>query len=419
MVAADSGSRYRVGVAGNCTGELSNVAVLRVTDTASPSVEVESPSGGEYWLLSEPGSPANEEVVSWSMSDDIRVCSVAVSLEHCDPGAGSCDMATGSWAGAAADCGLADGCAETFGPGGTCSHPGETTTSAVFTVPEDPPSGTPGSLYRIRVAATDHAGNTTEAWSDHPFYIVRSNPESVRSLILWHSGRMADPGGELSLKLSELAGHPRVQGFVTDLAGVSALEGLYALWDGSPGDASHANAVLAGIHDYLVDELLPVYTGVEHLVVVGDDLSIPFARLPDEAVLHLESSYTAGDEMTAGSTVGSALAGDFYLSDDPLAVLDDFTSRRSRDIGLRAGSRHRPAGGDPGRDHLHHRDLHLTGWSARSDSDGPGHGAQGLGHRLRFSDRRLVSDPRAVEDDPGRFDAGHLDRTGERRADRV
>ena len=83
--------------------------------------------------------------------------------------------------------------------------------------------------------------------------------------------------------------------------------------------------MLAGIHDYLLDELLPVYTGVEHLVLVGDDLSIPFARLPDEAVLHLESSYTAGDDLTAASPVGAALAGDFYLSDDPLAVLDDFT----------------------------------------------------------------------------------------------
>ena len=137
--ASDSGSRYAVVVYGNCESQISNVAVLRVTDTASPLVEVESPSGGEYWLLSEPGSPANEEVVSWSMSDDIRVCSVAVSLEHCDPGAGSCDMAAGSWAGAAADCGLADGCAETFGPGGTCGHPGESTTSAVFTVPGGPP----------------------------------------------------------------------------------------------------------------------------------------------------------------------------------------------------------------------------------------------------------------------------------------
>ena len=73
-------------------------------------------------------------------------------------------------------------------------------------------------------------------------------------------------------------------------------------WDGLPGDASHANAVLTGVHDYLIEELLPVYTGVEHLVVIGDDLSIPFARLPDEAVLHLESSYPAGGDLTTGAT---------------------------------------------------------------------------------------------------------------------
>jgi len=90
--------------------------------------------------------------------------------------------------------------------------------------------------------------------------------------------------------------------------------------------AAVANELLVGIHDYLLS-LLEIYTGVEHLVLVGDDRFIPFARLPDNAALLLESAYPGGGDLSPGGTsVGQALAADRYLSDDPMAVLAGFTA---------------------------------------------------------------------------------------------
>jgi hypothetical protein len=336
ITAADSGTRFRVEVRGSCglnadacedlpysACVVSEEATLTVQDDDAPVVDVVSPDGGEYWLLSDENVdvPANTELVTWSMTDDVRVCSVEVALQHLDTG-------LGEWVDTVADCGLAGGCSESFGPGGTCVDPGVTADPVLFTIPRSPPSGTPGSLYQIRVTAVDHAGNAATAHSGSPFFIVRPNPEAVKTLILAHPSRMESVMGvgtsALTTKLYELADHPRVQGFVVDLAGVASLGPLYDAWDSSPGNATLANAVVVGIHDYLLDELLGLYSGVEHLVLVGDDRIIPFARMADGAALLPESTYTdpVDGDLTDSSTVGKALDQDLYLSDDPLAVLD-------------------------------------------------------------------------------------------------
>jgi hypothetical protein len=317
-------------------------------DDIPPTASVVSPSGGEYWLLSDPGRPPNTQVVTWSMSDNVRICRVEVSLWYSNDGGAT-------YAEAPAGGGLP----ASFGPGGSCTGPGETTTSLVYTVPTSPPSGTLGSLYKVQVEVTDHAGNPlpldpasglSAVRSANPFYIVRPNPESVRTLILKNTARMQAVMGvspsqaaALDLKLEELADHPRVQGFVVDLAGVTDAGDLYAAWDADRASADKANNVLFGchapypagcptdrdrngLHDHL-RSLLSVYTGVRYLILVGDDRIIPLARMKDGTTLLPESTYTAGSDLTPGGTsVGQALAADAYLSDDPLAVLDPVRS---------------------------------------------------------------------------------------------
>jgi hypothetical protein len=184
------------------------------------------------------------------------------------------------------------------------------------------------------VEAVDHAGNSTVAYSERPFYVVQANPETVKTLILADVARMQDGsvmGGDaisagdadaLTAKLYELADHPRVQGFVVDLGAVSSLQTKLGQWD--QGSIS-ANEVLfgdGGLHDYLLEELLPVYSGVKYVVLVGDDRIIPFARLADGGSLHTEDAYVSSGDLGEGSTVGSALASGLYLSDDPLSVMD-------------------------------------------------------------------------------------------------
>lgn len=326
IVAADAGTAYRVRVDSGCVSadshpdtlfEYSDPATVIVTDVEPPDVEVVSPAGGEYWLLSESGAPGTE-VVTWAMSDNIRVCQVAAALLYSDDSGGT-------WQEAPAGGGLP----ATFGGAGPCPHPGAQTTSLSYTVPAEPPSGSAGSLYKVRVRATDQAGNVATAESQAPFFIVRSNPDSVRTLILANLPRMEDvqgilpsEGEDLAASLADLAGHPRVQGLVVDLSLVPSLTGLYAAWDADRANAARANAVLfgnGGLHEYLREELLPTYTGVESLVLVGDDRIVPMARLADRTGL-VESTYTAGGDLGASSSVGQALAGDYYLSDDLLAT---------------------------------------------------------------------------------------------------
>jgi hypothetical protein len=234
-----------------------------------------SPSGGEYWLLSESGQLPNDQVVTWAMSDNVRICEVETSLLYSnDGGASYLEAPAGG------------GLPSTFGPGVGCSGQGELTTSLTYSVPTSP-SGQSGSLYKIRVVVTDQAGNAKTVESD-AFYIVQSNPDSVKTLILKNTDRMqavmgvsAEKAAALDLKLVELSHHPRVQGFVVDLAGITDVGDLLAGWDLDPADPDKANAVLfgchgnplpaycaavggerAGVHE-IVRDLLEVYSGVE------------------------------------------------------------------------------------------------------------------------------------------------------------
>jgi uncharacterized repeat protein (TIGR01451 family) len=340
----ESGTKYRVVVDSGCTTATSAPATLTVEDFEPPEVSVESPSGGEYWLLSDAGEdglpgtgddpPPNEELITWSMVDNVRICRVeALLLYSEDGGASYVEAASGG------------GLPATFGPGGTCAFPGESTTSTVYTLPTEPPSGSSGSLYKVRVEVTDHAGLTTVAESANPFFIVEPNPDAFDSLILVHRDRLAGVYGGAAAdtvlgQLGVLAGHPRVQGFVVDLSPNSDLNELLAAWDAESGNGDRANAVLfgceaspapavcaglegkAGVHDTLRD-LLGAFTGVRYVVLVGDDRIFPFARVRDRTVLLPESAYPDGGDLTpTGSTVGQALADDWYLSDDPLMVLE-------------------------------------------------------------------------------------------------
>ena len=50
------------------------------------------------------------------------------------------------------------------------------------------------------------------------------------------------------------------------------------------------------------------------------------AVIAESALDRLEAEMAAGGDLTVASTVGQALAADYYLSDDPLAVLDEVRS---------------------------------------------------------------------------------------------
>ncbi|MCP4547161.1 MAG: hypothetical protein GY835_11910, partial [bacterium] len=178
VIPADSGSSYSVKVDSGCTTGESNDAIITVADGAPPSVAVTSPSGGEYWPLSVPDE-SSTELITWSMSDNVRICQVEVALLYSNDG-GTTYLPAPSGGDLPA----------TFGAGGTCPHPGESTTSREYTVPPSPPSGMTRSLYKIEVRVTDHAGLTASAESEHPFFMINLDGQSVRTITLANPSRM-------------------------------------------------------------------------------------------------------------------------------------------------------------------------------------------------------------------------------------
>ncbi len=313
VTAADAGTTYRVLVGSGCTSAISESATLTIADTGAPAARVTYPAGGERWPLSTPEAP-RVETLSWTMSDDVRICRVDVALRY-SAGVGA------SWQDAPPGGGLP----ATFGGPGPCSAPGEQTTGFEYVVPETPPSGTVGSLYMLRIRVTDQAGNVTEVESANPFHIVKVTPD-VHTLILVNRARMqAEMGATddeldaLWLELLNLASHSRVQGEIIEVDGMTTVNALYAAWDAGTATANDVLFAAGGVHDHFLD-LLGSYPGVEHLIVVGDDRIIPMARLEDRTVLYPEPEYVLGGDLTAASTVGAALADNKYLSDDPLAT---------------------------------------------------------------------------------------------------
>ncbi|MEM8932842.1 MAG: C25 family cysteine peptidase, partial [Acidobacteriota bacterium] len=288
-----------------------------------PPVEVVAPRGGELWPLSRDGEPSARDIV-WTMSDDVRVCGVEVDLLHSEDGGQTFPSSLRL---------------ESFGSGAGCFEPGEATTRLTYPIPTVRPLGGAGSLYKVRITVTDHAGNSTTAESDRPFYLVEPNNDSVETLVLWHPDRMEDfgkPTTALATALANLADHPAVQGRLVDLGLSDELRALYEAWDAASADdgAAPGNALLfaeGGLRDYLHDEWLASFPAVESIVLVGGDRLIPFARLPDgtaaATVEVSEEAYPSDpvidsdvDLTPDGTRVGRALAEDHYLSDDPLAT---------------------------------------------------------------------------------------------------
>ncbi len=356
----ESGYLYRAVISSGCKSQATAAAVLSVNDTRPPVVNVVSPDGGRFWQLSDPdtGMPAIKELIAWSMSDDVRVCRVRVSLLGSDDGVDFEELDPDPDADPEYVLPVISGA----DPPPPCFPPepdDEPPTFYEYHVPRSfAPLGGSGRQFKVRVVAIDHAGNDPSCNDpddcdcdaidncdeSEPFFIERPNDGSIGTLILWNRDRMGErfPSADLDdleQNLTTLANHPQVQGRLIDLEGVDSLTPLYTAWDGAPGDVTLANAVLfdpddgcadtddcTGLQAYLLDEVLPVFTGVEHLVLVGGDDVIPMARLEDRARVLSEKSYPDGVDLTPiGSTVGRALAENQYLSDDPLASRDRVT----------------------------------------------------------------------------------------------
>ncbi len=308
----DHGSLFRAQVDAGCAGITTEPATLSVTDDEDPVVAVNRPAEGEVWLLSPAGGEQNRQVVTWSIQDDLPLASLEVEL-HWTTFDGS------------------EGSEALCGPN-RCDPPAPESREVLFALPTGPPGGV-GARYQIRVLAEDVAGNTAEGFSGE--FLMVSEDQSRRTLFLTHRGRLEEVFSPAEIEalfasLRQLANHPRVAGLIVDLQQSPGFDAQALMdWRDGPGDPELANRVLfgdGGAHGVVL-ALLEAYPGVEHLVIVGGDEIVPFARLPDESPILRPSDYRdhqrgePGSILVAPETVG-ALEADRYFSDDPLAVLE-------------------------------------------------------------------------------------------------
>jgi CSLREA domain-containing protein len=146
-------------------------------------------------------------------------------------------------------------------------------------------------------------------------------PSGVDTLFLVNRKRLGDtygPGAEAALQrmrnqLPALATlqHPA---FIAEVDGDADAAAAYARWDANPCSTARANEVVRAV-GAIVDRARAASPGLRHVVLVGGDRIVPFARLRDGTVVANESEFAS--TYAAGTSIRGALAGENVLSDDP------------------------------------------------------------------------------------------------------
>ena len=162
---------------------------------------------------------------------------------------------------------------------------------------------------------------------------VATVPSGATTLYVIDSGRMVahDPAGETVLTaldlllddmadhLDDTANHPddfdgEIAG-VLDVATVANVQSAYDAWDRDPCTPARANGVVSAIGAE-IDDVLDDDGTITHVVLVGGDEQIPFARLRDATIYSNEREYVEGPGVVQ-TPLTTSLALGYLLSDDP------------------------------------------------------------------------------------------------------
>lgn len=278
---------------------------LHVLDSIAPTVKLTSPNGGESWPYSASETDSTFRLIAWDSADNYGIAQTRVTY--------SCD-AGNTWSCIAdselqADCLLIESSDE----------------SLVWKMPTIEEAQAAGQIFpsatcSILVEVWDDSSLYQYDSSDGNFYIIEPNTESVQTAILWNSQRIeaiygTQAAGDMSSKLQELAAHDRVSGMVFDLATSPLIQTAYADWDANPTNQDLAHTTAAAIKAYLASQL-QTFTSVQFLILVGDDLQIPFYRMLDGTSIYPESNYPGEVPFDVSTTVGSAIAQGYFLTDN-------------------------------------------------------------------------------------------------------
>jgi hypothetical protein len=139
----------------------------------------------------------------------------------------------------------------------------------------------------------------------------------VRTLILVNPTRLAElyseaEASELMSKLAQLAGRAEVRGEIIRLDHNTGINAAYAGWMAEITSVDKANHVANEIRR-LIMNYLAERSGVEYVLLVGDDRALPLRRVPDHTTRQPEHTY---HEVDPTHPTGAALRANYYLTDD-------------------------------------------------------------------------------------------------------
>ncbi|MCX6043639.1 MAG: pre-peptidase C-terminal domain-containing protein [Chloroflexi bacterium] len=175
-----------------------------------------------------------------------------------------------------------------------------------------------GTEYEISV----RAGTATPTPTAGPTPAPTATPTpggatDVRTLILVNRARIAQlysdgEATQLMDKLSQLATQDKVKGEILRLDNNVEVSNKYSAWGADPTNVDKAND-LAGEIRRVIMTYLQQRTGVEYVVLVGDDRALPFRRVVDNTPQQSENTY---QHVSADNTIGAATHSNHFLTDD-------------------------------------------------------------------------------------------------------
>lgn len=177
-----------------------------------------------------------------------------------------------------------------------------------------------GTEYGVRIREGTPTPTPTVTDTPTPAPTSTPNPSSVRTLILVNRARLAQlhsegEAAQVMAKLGELAQHAQVGGEIIRLDNNTEVSTAYAAWVADQGNIEKANQVTTVIRNVVVT-YLQQRSGIEYLVLVGDDRALPMRRILDTTPRVSEIAY---DHVDVNNPTGAALKGNYYLSDDYFA----------------------------------------------------------------------------------------------------
>ncbi|MBN1640902.1 MAG: pre-peptidase C-terminal domain-containing protein [Anaerolineae bacterium] len=143
----------------------------------------------------------------------------------------------------------------------------------------------------------------------------------VRTLIVVNTERVsslygASEADALLSKLYELADHDSVDGAVLQVEDDASVAAAYDAWTADPAsliDPAKANDVASAVRNLLLT-FLNANANMEYIVIVGNDLVIPFRRAPEGALSVQENAYASS--LASNTPQQAALENNMVLTDD-------------------------------------------------------------------------------------------------------